>query len=146
MIERRRGGDRQSETRRRRDEALVALAGMIAPGASIRRQAEQVVSRLSRYHPAPHEEAPDRVLMAEITATGLSLPGVDQIRKIIGLSKKPHSIAHGPPQVSEQSGPSWRNQTCPAQTYTLIGGAFRGFPLLSGSPEAFGVVARSVGV
>jgi hypothetical protein len=99
MTERRRGGDRRSETRHRRDEAIVALGRILAPGASARRQAEQVVCRLNRYQPAPGEQSPDRELMAEIVGTGLDLPSVDRVRKIIGLPKKPVWITHDPSQL-----------------------------------------------
>jgi hypothetical protein len=94
-----RGGDRQSETRCRRDVAIIALGRMLAPGASARRQAEEVVSRLARYQPAPNEQSAERLLMAEVVATGLSLPSADRVRKIIGLPKKPVWITHGPPQL-----------------------------------------------
>jgi hypothetical protein len=96
---RRRGGDRQSETRRRRDEAIVALGRILAPGASARRQAEQVASRVNRYQPAPHETSPDRLLMAEIVSTGLRLPGLEGLRKIIALPKKRLCSTHDPSQL-----------------------------------------------
>jgi hypothetical protein len=101
MTERRRGGDRRAEVRRRRDDGIVALGRMLAPGASARRQAEQVVSRLNRYQPAPQEKSPERMLMAEIVSAGLHLPGVEGIRKIIALPKKPVCFTHGSPHVSE---------------------------------------------
>ena len=95
----RRGGDRQSETRHRRDDAIIALGRMLAPGASARRQAEEVVSRLARYQPAPNEQSAERLLMAEIVTTGLSLPSVDRVRKIIGLPKKAVCLTRDPSQL-----------------------------------------------
>jgi hypothetical protein len=99
MTERRRGGDRRSETRRRRDEAIVALGRILAPGASARRQAEQVVSRLDRYRPAPDEQSPDRLLIAEIVGTDLKPLSVEQARKIIASPKKPVCFTHEPSQL-----------------------------------------------
>src|SRR4051812_15224073 len=61
----RRGGDQRSAARRHRDDGILALGRMLAPGASARWQAEQVISRLDRYRPAPDEQSPERVLMAE---------------------------------------------------------------------------------
>jgi len=100
-MNRRRGGDARATVRQRRDDAIAALARIRAPGASARRQAQEVVSLLNRYQPSPNEPSPDRLLMAEIISTGLKPLSVEQARKVIGSPKKPVCFTHEPPQVSD---------------------------------------------
>jgi ABC-type hemin transport system substrate-binding protein len=62
---RRRGGDRQADHRRRRDEAIRALARLTGYDRSAERQARDLGQRLARYRPMPGETSPDRILIQD---------------------------------------------------------------------------------
>lgn len=83
---RRRGGDLHDARRRKRNAALCALAPLVAPGLSLEQQARIVIDRVLRYHPAAGETGADRQLMGQIKATGLPLPSVDRVARIIRLA------------------------------------------------------------
>src|SRR2546423_10140014 len=69
---RRRGGDAHSAKRRRRDEAIRAVAPLIAKGRSTETQARALVRRLATFQPMPGEEtAPERRLLCDIKDSGL---------------------------------------------------------------------------
>jgi hypothetical protein len=79
-----RGGDPYHEQRAIRDEALRQIAAMArSAGVPAEQIARDLAARLARYQPAPAEAAPDRVLMREIVATGLPVPGPDRLRHIL---------------------------------------------------------------
>ena len=80
---RRRGGDRQADHRRRRDEAIRALARLTGNDRSVERQARDLAQRLARYRPMPGETSPDRILMRKIIDTGLGVPQPDRLARII---------------------------------------------------------------
>ena len=80
---RRRGGDRQSDHRRRRDEAIRALARLTGNDRSVERQARDLAQRLARYRPMPGETSPDRILMHKIIDSRLGVPS----------SRRPRSLA-----------------------------------------------------
>ena len=83
LLRRRRGGDRQADCRRRRDEALRALARLTGEDGSAERQARDLAQRLARYRPMPGETSPDRILMRKIIDTGLGVPQPDRLARII---------------------------------------------------------------
>jgi hypothetical protein len=78
----RRGGDPNAEQRRRRDEAICALANLTGKGKPIERQARDIAQRLDRYRPMPVETKPERRLMQEIKHSGLPI-GRRRISKIL---------------------------------------------------------------
>jgi hypothetical protein len=81
----RRGGDRQAQKRRQRDEDIRALAGLLSEGKPSE-QAETIASRLARYSPMSEETSLERHLMQRINSSGLPV-GADRIRKILGKQK-----------------------------------------------------------
>src|SRR5579885_1481516 len=83
--------------RAERDSAIVALARLLGPDLSIRRQAEAVARRLRRYRSAPGETSPERVLMSRIAGSGDKLPGAETIRKIIARSESYVGKPKSPP-------------------------------------------------
>ena len=83
---RQRGGDPHEAHRRKRDAALCALAPLVAPGVAVEQQARVVIDRVLRYHPAAGETGIDRQLMGQIRETGLPLPSVDRVARIIRLA------------------------------------------------------------
>jgi hypothetical protein len=79
----RRGGDPQAAARTRRDEALRRLATVIGADMPAERLARDLGARLARYRPTPAETVPERLLMREIVATGLPVPGPDRLARIL---------------------------------------------------------------
>jgi hypothetical protein len=79
----RRGGDPRAEQRRRRDEAICALARLSGNGRPIEQQARDIAQRLDRYRPMPVETTPERRLMKEIEDLGLPPIGQRRISKIL---------------------------------------------------------------
>jgi hypothetical protein len=82
----RRGGDANAACRRERDAAACALAQLLAPGEPFEKQARLVIDRVLRYQPAVGETGTDRLLMGQIRATGLPLPSVDRVARILSAS------------------------------------------------------------
>jgi hypothetical protein len=90
---RRRGGDRQAEARRQRDDVLRALARLNDNDAPAEQQARDLADRLARFHPLPVETIPERQLMREVVDSGLPVPSPDRLARIIRsrpVSKKCH--------------------------------------------------------
>jgi hypothetical protein len=54
----RRGGDAHSAKRRRRDEAIRAVAPLIADGESTERRARKIARQLATFRPTPEETTP----------------------------------------------------------------------------------------
>ena len=84
----RRGGDRQAQQRRERDEAIRALASLVTNQDSAEGQAREILARLARYRPMADERAPERRLMRQIYNSGLSELGQDRVARIIRSSGK----------------------------------------------------------
>jgi hypothetical protein len=80
---RRRGGDPYKARRRKRDEAVCALASLIAPERPLEQQARAVIDRVVRYRPVPGEVSADRQLLSQIRETGLPIPRVDRVARIL---------------------------------------------------------------
>ncbi len=78
-----RGGDARAAERARRDKALRRLAAIIGADMPTGRLARTLAALLARYRPAATETAPDRVLMREIVASGLPVPGPDRLARIL---------------------------------------------------------------
>ncbi len=78
-----RGGDLRSAERARRDAALRQLAVMMGTDVPAERFARTLAALLARYRPAATETAPDRVLMREIVAGGVPVPGPDRLARIL---------------------------------------------------------------
>ena len=70
----RRGGDRQAEKRRQRDEDIRALARLTGGGKPLPQVAQDLMKRCERYQPMSEETSPDRVLLRRISDTGLPVP------------------------------------------------------------------------
>jgi hypothetical protein len=83
LLRQRRGGDRQADHRRRRDEALRALARLTGNDRSVERQARDLAQRLARYRPMAGETSPERRLMRKVIDTGLGVPQPDRLARII---------------------------------------------------------------
>ena len=83
-----RGGDPHADARKERDTALRELALLLAPGRPAENQARVVSDRLSRYKPHLSETAPERQLMAKVMATGLEVPTIERLRRILVRRKK----------------------------------------------------------
>jgi hypothetical protein len=82
-------GDRQADHRRRRDEAIRALARLTGNDRSVERQARDLAQRLARYRPMP----------GEIATTAAQQPLLDQVgqcasRLGIMLSSPSEEIGH----------------------------------------------------
>jgi hypothetical protein len=69
-----RGGDRQAEKRRQRDDDIRALARLTGGGKPLPQVAQDLMKRCERYQPMPEETSPDRVLLRRISDTGLPVP------------------------------------------------------------------------
>jgi hypothetical protein len=69
-----RGGDRQAEKRRQRDDDIRALARLTGGGKPLPQVAQDLMKRCERYQPMPEETSPDRVLLRRIGDTGLPVP------------------------------------------------------------------------
>jgi hypothetical protein len=81
-LTKRRGGDPRAEQRRRRDEAICALANLTGIGKPIEQQARDIAQRLDRYRPMSTETIPERRLMQKIKNSKLPV-GQRRIRKIL---------------------------------------------------------------
>jgi hypothetical protein len=69
-----RGGDRQAQKRRQRDDDIRALARLTGEGKPLPQVAQDLMKRCERYQPMPEETSPDRVLLRRISDTGLPVP------------------------------------------------------------------------
>ena len=69
-----RGGDRQAEKRRQRDDDIRALARLTGGGKPLPQVAQDLMKRCERYQPMSEETSPDRVLLRRISDTGLPVP------------------------------------------------------------------------
>jgi hypothetical protein len=65
-----RGGDRQAQKRRQRDDDIRALARLTGGGKPLPQVAQDLMKRCERYQPMPEETSPDRVLLRRISDTG----------------------------------------------------------------------------
>ena len=70
----RRGGDRQAQRRRQRDDDIRALARLTGNGKPLPQVAQDLIKRCERYQPMPTETSPDRILLRRISDTGLPVP------------------------------------------------------------------------
>jgi hypothetical protein len=82
---RRRGGDPKAALRRERDAAFCALARLLAPGQPFEEQARLVINRQRRYQPVAGETGEDRQLMAQIKASGLAVPSLNRMARILSV-------------------------------------------------------------
>ena len=82
---RRRGGDPKAAERAERDAALRNLAQLLTADLSLEARAARVISKVSRYRPAPGDEtgAAERKALRRIADTGLPTPGTRQLRRIL---------------------------------------------------------------
>jgi hypothetical protein len=78
-----RGGDQRAAERAQRDAALRRLAVLIGADMPMERFARDLAARLKRFRPMPVETAPERLLMREIVASGLQVPGPDRLARIL---------------------------------------------------------------
>jgi len=80
----RRGGDPLAARRAQRDAALRQLAAAIGGAdAPAERLARDLTARLVRYRPASVEVTPERLAMRAVIDTGLPVPGIERLRKIL---------------------------------------------------------------
>src|SRR3954451_7008569 len=84
-----RGGDHRAEERGRRNEAMRALADLLAPGVPIEASARAIVSRTSRYQPLPVEHDPIRLLLRDRVDIGMPGPGADRTARILRSGREP---------------------------------------------------------
>jgi hypothetical protein len=79
----RRGGDRQAQKRRQRDDDFRALADLTGKGKPLPQVAQDLIKRCERYQPMPEETSPDRILLRRISDTGLPVPGKRRLIDIL---------------------------------------------------------------
>jgi hypothetical protein len=81
-----RGGDPKAEYRSARNEAVRALGALLSADLSLEQQAREIASKVGRYRPSADDEHGDaeRQALHQIHCVGLLLPGIRQLRRILG--------------------------------------------------------------
>lgn len=74
---RRRGGDPKAEARAERNAGVIELAQLTGAALSLGEMARQIISKATRYYPAPGDEtgSAERRALHRISKTGLEVPG-----------------------------------------------------------------------
>jgi len=89
----RRGGDAQAARRQGRDENLRKLAEFRhRDGEPLSAVARKIIDHQRRFQPMPEETDPERMAMLEIRNSGLSIPGVRQLLRIISSASNQNDM------------------------------------------------------
>jgi hypothetical protein len=83
---RRRGGDKLAGTRAVRNEGIRDFAALLGSDLLLEQRAQQVIREFARFRPNATDEnrGPKRQALRRIIDTGLPIPGLRQVKRIIG--------------------------------------------------------------